>query len=181
MTFTCVPSRVRKCCLRLTEITDQQKSDSSIHSDAPPSRRCFNYLEKTVGKVSSDKTNQPPDQQEKEAELSPVQAIDHVPHSIDETLVFLRVTDDEAVELLHIGINRVQSRRLSATCVATAQDAGSRRRSFNVTHAGSGKSLAGEQPAVPGIPQRPPKVRVRVAVDGSRSCGGLDSNRSFFE
>lgn len=69
----------------------------------------------------------PPNQQEKLAEHSPVQATDHIPHSIDETLVFLRVTDDEAVELLHIGINRVQSRRLSATCMATAQDAGSKR------------------------------------------------------
>lgn len=83
------------------------------------------------GKDSSDKTKQPPPtQQQKRAELSPVQAIDHIPHSIDETLVFLRVTDDEAVELLHIGINGVQSRRLSATCMATAQDAGSKKVEF---------------------------------------------------
>lgn len=89
-------------------------------------------------KDSSDKTKQAPNQQEKRAELSPVQAIDHIPHSIDETLVLLRVTDDEAVELLHIGINRVQGRRLSAPCMATAQDAGSKRWSFDVTHAAVG-------------------------------------------
>lgn len=54
--------------------------------------------------------------------MSPVQAIDHFSHSVDETLVFLRVTDDEAVELLHVGVHRVQGRRLSATCTATAPD-----------------------------------------------------------
>lgn len=142
----------------------------------PPSRRCFNYLEETVEKTRQTRGN---NRQEKQVELSPVQATDHVPHSIDETLVLLRVTDDEAVELLHIGINGVQSRRLSAPCMATAQDAGSKR-SFNVTHAVSGQSLGWEQPGVPGRPQETPKVTVRVSVDGSRSRGGLDSNRSFF-
>lgn len=66
-------------------------------------------------------------QVERESERSPVQATDHISHSVDEILVFLRVTDDEAVELLHIGVNGVQSWCLAATCMATAQDKGLKR------------------------------------------------------
>lgn len=104
-------------------MTDQQKSDM------PPPLTITALLQLSGGNgrkrlVRQDESA--PNQREKQAEPSPVQAIDHIPHSIDETLVFLRVTDDEAVELLHIGINGVQSRRLSTTCMATAQDAGSK-------------------------------------------------------
>lgn len=48
--------------------------------------------------------------------LLPVQAVDHVSHSVDEILVLLGVTDDDAVELLHVGVDGVQGGRLAAGC-----------------------------------------------------------------
>lgn len=120
------------------------------------------------GKIHSSDTTEKPCNRliKKQDELSPVQAIDHISHSVDETLVFLRVTDDEAVQLLHIGINGVQGWCLSASCMATARDKGLRTYSFNITHAGSDKSPAclWEQPGIPGIPQKTPKVTVRDDV-----------------
>lgn len=44
----------------------------------------------------------------------PVQAVDHVPHGADEMLVVLGVTDDDAVELLHIRVDGFKGGGLSA-------------------------------------------------------------------
>lgn len=62
-------------------------------------------------------------------QLSPVQAVDHVSHSVDEILVFLGAADDDAVELLHVGVNGVKRGRLPATCGTTSV----RRRHLNIS------------------------------------------------
>lgn len=46
----------------------------------------------------------------------PVQAGDHVPHGADQALVLLRAADDDAVQLLHVGVDGVQGGRLSTGC-----------------------------------------------------------------
>lgn len=51
--------------------------------------------------------------------LLPVQAVDHLSHSVDEILVFLRVTDNDAMELLHVGINGFKSGCLATACRPT--------------------------------------------------------------
>lgn len=52
--------------------------------------------------------------------LLPVQTVDHVSHSVDEILVFLGVTNNDAVELLHVGVNGFQRGHLSAACGTTS-------------------------------------------------------------
>lgn len=47
----------------------------------------------------------------------PVQTVDDVSHGVDEILVFLGVADNDAVELLHVGVNGVEGGRLSTHCV----------------------------------------------------------------
>lgn len=54
-------------------------------------------------------------------ELLPVQTVDHVSDSVDEILVFLGVTDNDAVEFLHVGVNSVNSGCLPASCMTTTQ------------------------------------------------------------
>lgn len=51
--------------------------------------------------------------------LLPVQAVDHLSHIVDEILVFLRVTDNDAMELLHVGINGFKSGCLATACRPT--------------------------------------------------------------
>lgn len=54
-------------------------------------------------------------------QLLPVQTVDHVSHGVDEILVFLGVTDNDAVELLHVGVNGVKGGCLSASCMRATQ------------------------------------------------------------
>lgn len=100
------------------------RSQGTASTEKPPSTVVLLQLSRGN---SSNRQNESVLQKQAEgaAELSPVQTADHISHCVDETLVFLWVTDDQAVELLHIGVNSVQSRCLSATCTATAQDKGS--------------------------------------------------------
>lgn len=46
--------------------------------------------------------------------------VDNVSHSVDEILMFLGVTDNDAVELLHVGVNGVKSGCLSTGCKTTS-------------------------------------------------------------
>lgn len=54
--------------------------------------------------------------------LLPVQTVDHVSHSVDEILVFLWASDNDAMELLHVRVNGFKGGRLSTTCRATSAD-----------------------------------------------------------
>lgn len=55
----------------------------------------------------------------------PVQACDHVPHGVDQALVLLRAADDDAVQLLHVGVDGVQGGRLSTGCRGRQDKTGS--------------------------------------------------------
>lgn len=46
----------------------------------------------------------------------PVEAVDHVPDGADQVLVLLWAGQDDAVKLLHVGVDGVECGRLSAAC-----------------------------------------------------------------
>lgn len=48
--------------------------------------------------------------------LLPVQTCDYIPHGVDQALVLLRAANDDAVQLLHVGVDGVQGGRLSTGC-----------------------------------------------------------------
>lgn len=48
--------------------------------------------------------------------LLPVQTCDDIPHGVDQALVLLGAANDDAVQLLHVGVDGVQGRRLSTGC-----------------------------------------------------------------
>lgn len=79
----------------------------------------MSYNEKSlVATLNSAKATKNPSIQIKQ--LLPVQTVDHVSHSVDEIIVFLRVADDDAMEPLHVGVNGFKSGRLSTTCRTTS-------------------------------------------------------------
>ena len=53
--------------------------------------------------------------------ILPVQTGDHIPHGVDEIIVLLGATDNDAVKFLHVGVNGVESGRLTTNCKATTQ------------------------------------------------------------
>ena len=50
------------------------------------------------------------------SETLPVQTVDHVPDRADEVVVLLGVSEDEAVEPLHVGVDGVQGGGLPTAC-----------------------------------------------------------------
>lgn len=57
--------------------------------------------------------------------LLPVQTCDYIPHGVDQALVLLGTANDDAVQLLHVGVDGIQSGRLSAGCRGRQHKAGS--------------------------------------------------------
>lgn len=51
----------------------------------------------------------------------PVEAVDHVPDGADQVLVLLWAGQDDAVKLLHVGVDGVECGRLSAACRNTGK------------------------------------------------------------
>lgn len=51
--------------------------------------------------------------------LLPVQTVDHVSHGVDEIIVFLGVTDNDAMEPLHVGVDGFKGGCLSTSCRTT--------------------------------------------------------------